>query len=90
MNTIILIIVLLLKFVLMLIISAFTEETESRPKAPFAVETVRITEYKHVFSKGYTRNWLREMFVIDSLVINSPWTYKIKDLNNRNLDRNIL
>ena len=76
----------------MLIVSAFTEETESSPKAPKceAGERVRITEYKHVFSKGYTRNWLREMFVINSLVINSPWTYKIKDLNNRNLDRNIL
>ena len=32
------------------------------------------------FSKGYTENWLRDIFVIDSVLKTNPWTYKIKNL----------
>ena len=41
----------------------------------------RITRIKNIFSKGYTKNWSREMFIIDSVLKTNPWTYKIKDLN---------
>ena len=34
-----------------------------------------------MFSKGYTENWSREIFIIDSVVKTSPSTYKIKYLN---------
>ena len=53
------------------------------PKAPkFKVsDKVRITQYKNIFSKGYTKNWSREIFLIDSVLKTNPWTYKIKDLN---------
>ena len=76
----------------MLIISVLTEETKSNYKAPEfeAVERVRITEYKHGFTEGYTRNLSREMFAIGSTLITNPWTYKIKDLKERNLNRNVL
>ena len=33
-----------------------------------------------MFSKGYTGNWAREIFVIDSVLKTNPWTYKLKDL----------
>ena len=42
---------------------------------------VRITKYKNIFSKGSTENWSREIFIIDSILKNNPWTCKIEDLN---------
>ena len=33
---------------------------------------VRITEYKNIFSKGYTENWSREIFIIDSVLKINP------------------
>ena len=62
--------------------SALTEETESSHNAPeFEVgDRVGIAKYKIIFSKSYTNNWSREIFVIDSVVKANPWTYKIKDL----------
>ena len=40
--------------------SGLTEELKSSDKAPkFKVgDRVRITKYKNIFSKGYTKNWL--------------------------------
>ena len=59
--------------------SALTENIETNPKAPkFKVkDRVRITKYKNIFSKGYTENWSREIFIIDSVLKTNPWTYKI-------------
>ena len=61
--------------------SAMTEEIESTHKAPkFKVgDSVRITKYKNVFSKSYTKIWAKEIFVIDSVLKTNPWTHKIKD-----------
>ena len=67
--------------------SAFTEKMKTFSKAPkFKVhERVRITKYKNIFSKGYTENWSREIFIIDSVLKTNPWTYKIKDLNREKI-----
>ena len=46
---------------------------------------VRIAKHKNIFSKGYTKNWSREMFIIDSVFKTNPWTYKIKDLNGEKI-----
>ena len=43
--------------------------------------TVRITKYKNIFSKAYTENWSREIFITDSVPKNNPCTYKMKALN---------
>ena len=66
---------------------AFTENTESNPKAPkFELnDRVRITKYKNIFSKGYTKNWSREIFIINSVLKTNPCTYKIKDLNKEKI-----
>ena len=37
------------------------------------------------FSKGYSDNWWKEIFVIDSVLQINPWTYKIKDLNEEKI-----
>ena len=63
--------------------SALFEEIETNPKAPtFKVgDRVRITRYKTIFGKGYTKHWSTEIFVIDSVLKTNPLTCKIKDLN---------
>ena len=67
--------------------SALTEKIETNSKAPkFKVnDRVRITKYKNIFSKGYTENWSREIFIIDSVLKTNPWTYKLKDLNGEKI-----
>ena len=63
--------------------SALIEKIETNSKNPkFKVNVrVRITKYKNIFSKCYTENWSRDIFIIDSVLKTNPWTYKIKDLN---------
>ena len=64
-----------------------TEKIETNHKAPrFKVnDRVRITKYKNIFSKDYTENWSREIFIIDSVLKTNHWTYKVKDLNEENI-----
>ena len=59
-----------------------TEKIKTNPKLPkFKVnDRVTITKYKNIFSKGYTENWSREIFIIDPVLQTYPWTYKLKDL----------
>ena len=65
---------------------ALTEKIETNPKAlRFKVtDWVRITKYKKIFSKVYTKNWWREIFIIDSVLKTNPWNYQVKDLNGEN------
>ena len=60
---------------------------ETNSKAPkFKVnDGVKITKCENIFSKGYTENWSREIFIIDSVLKNNPWTFKIKDLNEEKI-----
>ena len=41
----------------------------------------------NIFSKGYTKNGSKELFVIDSVLETNPWTYKIKDLKGKTIIR---
>ena len=67
--------------------SSLTEKIEVNLKVPrFKInDRMRITKYKNMFSKGYTENWSREIFIIDSVFKTYPWTYKIKDLNGEKI-----
>ena len=67
--------------------SSLTENIESNSKAlKFKVnDRVRVTKYTNIFSKGYTENWSREIFIIDSVLKTNPWAYKIKDLNGEKI-----
>ena len=59
---------------------ALTEEIKLSHKGlnPKVGNRVRITKYKNIFSKGYTKNWSRETFVIDSVLETNLCTCKIK------------
>ena len=69
---------------------AFSEEFESIHKAlKFKVgNKFMITKYKNIFSKCYSKNWSRLIYLIDSVLKTSPWMYKIKDLNREKVIRN--
>ena len=51
-------------------------------------DRVRITKHKIIFSKGYTEHWSREMFIINSVLKNNTWTYRLKDLNEEKIKGN--
>ena len=34
-----------------------------------------------MMESGYTENWSRDIFIIDSVLKTNSWTYKIKDFN---------
>ena len=55
--------------------SALTEKIETNPTAPkFKVsDRVRITKYKNI--RGFTKNWSKEIIIIDSVLKANPWTY---------------
>ena len=44
-------------------------------------DRVRIPKFKNIFAKGYTPNWSREIFVINTV----PYTYNLKDLNDKEI-----
>jgi len=49
-------------------------------------DKVRISKYKRkVFDKGYTPNWTEEVFMIDKIQYTNPATFKLKDLNNEEI-----
>ena len=35
---------------------------------------------KNIFAKGYTPNWLEEVFIVSKIKNTVPWTYVISDL----------
>ena len=61
------------------------EEISSKPKFKIG-DKVRISKYKRkVFDKGYTPNFSEEIFTVDEIQYTNPITYKIKDLNNEEI-----
>ena len=61
------------------------ELSSAKPKFKVG-DRVRISKYKRkTFDKGYTENWSEEMFTIDEIQHTNPITYKLKDLNNEEI-----
>ena len=61
------------------------EQLSSKPKFKIG-DKVRISKYKRkVFDKGYTPNWTEEIFLIDKIQSTNPITYRLKDLNNEEI-----
>ena len=48
-------------------------------------DIVRISKYKNIFAKGYTRNWSEGVFVIKKVKNTVPWTHFINDLNGEEI-----
>jgi len=58
-----------------------------KQKSKFKIgDKVRISKYKqNVFDKGYTPNWTEEVFIVDKIQYTYPITYKLKDLNDEDI-----
>ena len=67
--------------------SALTEKIETNLKVPKFKVNVKVsyTNYKNIFSKGYTETWSSQIFIIDSVLTMNPWTYILKDLNGEKI-----
>ena len=52
-----------------------TEKFETNLEVPNfkVIDRVRITKSENIFSKAYTENWSREIFIIDSVLKTNPW-----------------
>ena len=48
-------------------------------------DRVRISKFKNIFSKGYTPNWSREIFIVDRINDTVPYPYNLKDLNDEEI-----
>ena len=62
-----------------------TEKFKINPKALKLKVNDRVIKYKNNFTKGYIENWLREIFIVDSVLKTNPWTYKLLDLNGEKI-----
>ena len=65
----------------------YGDMTPLSAKPKFKVgDRVRISKYKRkTFDKGYTPNWTEEIFTVDKIQYSNPITYKLKDLNNEEI-----
>ena len=48
-------------------------------------DRIRISKFKNIFAKGYTRNWSKEIFIADKINDTVPYTYNLKDLNDEKI-----
>ena len=46
---------------------------------------VRISKYINIFAKGYTQNWLEEVFFVSEIKNTVPWTYVVSDLKDEEI-----
>ena len=61
------------------------KQLSSKPKFKVG-DKVRMSKYKRkVFDKGYTPNWTEEIFLVDKIQSTNPVTYRLKDLNNEEI-----
>ena len=56
-------------------------ESHSQTCIYWVGDHVRISKYKNIFAKGYTKNWSEEVFIVSKIKNTAPWTYVISDLN---------
>ena len=62
------------------------KQLSSKPKFKVG-DKVRISKYKRkIFDKGYTPNWTKEIFLVDKIQSTNPITYRLKDLNNEEIE----
>ncbi|XP_015120053.1 uncharacterized protein LOC107043200 [Diachasma alloeum] len=49
-------------------------------------DKVRVSKYKNIFEKGYTRNWTTEIFTISEVVNINPVTFKLIDYEDQPIE----
>ena len=61
-------------------------DEHNKKRSRFKVgDRVRISKFKNIFAKGYTRNWSKEIFIVDKINDTVPYTYNLKDLNDEEI-----
>ena len=60
---------------------SFAEYNEDFNKKDHA----RISKYKNIFAKGYTRNWSEDVFGVSKIKNTVPWSYFVSDLNGKEI-----
>ena len=70
---------------MVIIVLGLKNETNSKSPPSKVGYRIRITKYKNIFSKGYTENWSRKIFVVDPVLKTNSWRHKIKDLNGEKI-----
>ena len=64
----------------------FTKEVNDKDPKFKVGDRVRISKYKNIFAKGYTKLVWRS-FVVSKIKNTVPWTYVINDLNGEEITR---
>lgn len=58
----------------------------NKPPYKFKInDFVRISKYKSLFEKGYTRNWSTEIFRVTRILPTEPITYRLVDLDDKEI-----
>ena len=65
--------------------SEYSEDFNKKDPKFMVGDHIRISKYKNIFAKGYTPNWLEEVFVVSKIKNTVPWTYVIHDLNDEEI-----
>ena len=63
------------------IIKEYIEHNKKRTRYNVG-DRVRISKFKNIFTKGYTPNWSREIFINNKINDTVPYTYNLKDLKS--------
>ena len=61
------------------------KQLSSKPKFKIGDKVRRSKCKRKVFEKGYTPNWTEQIFLIDKIQSTNPITYRLKDLNNEEI-----
>ncbi|KAL4105173.1 hypothetical protein QTP88_020445 [Uroleucon formosanum] len=65
----------------------FSTKNKPKLKIKFSVgDRVRITASKKTFGNKYSKNWTKEIFIVNEILNTNPITYKIIDLNNEEIE----
>ena len=65
-------------------INSSKEINDKDPKFKIG-DTVRISKYKNIFTKGHVLNWPEDVFVLKKFEQTMPWTYFIADFNGEDI-----
>ena len=63
----------------------YTDEYNEKDSKFKVGDRVRIARYKNIFAKGYAPNWSSEIFIVDKINDTVPYTYNLKDLNDKEI-----
>ena len=65
--------------------AVYVEESNKKSIRFSVGDRVRISKFKNIFAKGYTPNWIKDIFVVNKVKNTVPWTYELKDLNGEDI-----